>query len=138
MDYDTFLTILGGLISGLVGVGLFFLQRFKAGRDEQQNLLFQIYQIIAVPNRPEYTKDHFAMVANEMRIHSTLIGEVRSLALLLKDKDLAGKLYRFGPHKAERKALLEELERRINPRLLKLIDKEKAEAESAGAEKTTP
>lgn len=34
MDSQTWYTVLGGLLSGLVGVGLFFLQRFKAGRDE--------------------------------------------------------------------------------------------------------
>ena len=139
MDSETCLTILGGLISGLVGVGLFFLQRFKAGRDEQQNLLFRIYLIIAIPDRPEYSRDTMARFVTEMRIYETEKKEIRALALLLKDKNLAGKIYRFGPRtKEERQALLTELEHRLNPRLLKLIEEEKAKAESIVAEKTTP
>jgi hypothetical protein len=124
---QTWLTILGGLISGLVGVGLFFLQRFKARRDEQQNLLFQIYEIIAVPRRPEYSGDRGAMETNEMLMFLNGQKEIHSLALLLKDKDFSRKIYRVDLFsKAEREALLKELEGRLNPKLRKLLDKEPA------------
>jgi hypothetical protein len=138
MDSETCLTILGGLISGLVGVSLFFLQRSRAGHDEQQNLLFRIYQIIAIPGRPEITRDRMITVASEMRIFNDEQKEIHSLALLLKDRDLAAKIYRFNLRiKDEREALLKELERRLNPRLLKLIDEEKAKTEGVASEKTS-
>ena len=139
MASQTWLTVLGGLLSGLVVVALFFLQRFKARRDEQQNLLFRIYQIIAIPGRPEFTRDSMAIFATSMAIFETEQKEIRSLALLLKDKGFARKIYRFNLRvKDEREALLKELEHRFNPRLLKLIDEERAKAVNITSEKTTP
>jgi hypothetical protein len=129
MASQTWLTVLGGLLSGLVGAGLFFLQRSKAKRDEQQNLLFRIYQIIAIPGRPEITRDSVISFVSEMSIFDDEQKEIHALALLLKDKDLSRKIYRFNLHsKDERETLLKELERRLNPKLLKLIDKEAPQA----------
>jgi hypothetical protein len=77
-------------------------------------------------------------VASEMRIFNDEQKEIHSLALLLKDRDLAAKIYRFNLRiKDEREALLKELERRLNPRLLKLIDEEKAKTEGVASEKTS-
>jgi hypothetical protein len=139
MTSQTWLTVLGGLLSGLVGVGLFFLQRFKAGRDEQQNVLFRIYQIIAIPGHPEITRDWMARAMSHAAIFDDEQNEIHALALLLKDRDLGRKIYRFNLRsKEEREALLKELERRLNPRLLKLIDEEWAKAVIGTPEKTTP
>ena len=139
MDDQTWYTVLGGLLSGLVGVGLFFLQRFKAGRDEQQNLIFRIYQIIAIPSHPEIFMDWRAWAMSHGAIFETEQKEVHSLALLLKDRKLGRKIYLFDLRsKEEREALLKELGRRLNSRLLKLIDEELAKAVSVTSEKTTP
>lgn len=139
MHCQTWYTILGGLLSGLVGVGLFFLQRSRAKYDEQQNLIFRIYQIITVPSHPEIFTDWKSWAMSHGAIFDTEQKEIHSLALLLKDKDLGRKIYRFDLRsKEEREALLKELERRLNPKLLKLIDEELAKAVSMTSDKTTP
>lgn len=138
MDSQTWYTVLGGLLSGLVGVGLFFLQRSKAKRDEQQNLIFRIYQIIAMPGRPEFTRDMLARVVSQLTISEIEQKEIRSFALLLKDKDLANRIFRFNiSSKEEKHGLLKELERRLNPGLIRLIEEETAKAVTVTSEKTT-
>jgi|GEM_PF-3827163 len=93
MDTQTWYTILGGLISGLVGLGLFSLQRSKASKDEEQRVLFQIYQLMVVHAYVESRKDTFATISLADEIAESMrYGEIRSLSVRVKDVKLAAKI----------------------------------------------
>lgn len=49
MPKEVWLTTLGGFLSAAAGVLLFFIQRCKEKGDEQQDILFRIYQLMWNP-----------------------------------------------------------------------------------------
>jgi gas vesicle protein len=132
MDSQTGYTILGGVLSGLVGVSLFFLQRSMAGQDEQQNLLFQILQLMVLPARADWTGDMFGMSMQEFKLHEARIKEIKTLALMVKDKELAKEIYLYDKKQSdEKESLIKKLHGRINPKLVKVL-------EEADAARTAP
>lgn len=132
MDSQTCLTILGGLISGLVGVGLFFLQRFKAGRDEQRRLLFQIYQLIVIPARAAAGEDPGAIAAHQNIADAARTEEISTLAVRLKDVKLAAEVLRSSwMAEEDRYKLAVKIRARVHPKLVKFL-KEQSARQSAG------
>jgi hypothetical protein len=84
MPKEVWLTILGGFLSGGAGITLFFIQRCKEKQDEQQNILFRIYQlVIAVTVIPHQIMLE-AFLENRRRLK-----DIQALSFLVKDKELA-------------------------------------------------
>jgi hypothetical protein len=88
MPKEVYLTILGGFLSALTGAGLFFLQRYKEKRDEQQDVLFKIYQLMSTPRI--FGHDIEAIFENKQRLN-----DIRILSFLIKDKKLGSEIYLY-------------------------------------------
>jgi hypothetical protein len=120
MPEQVWYTILGGFISGVVGLVLFFIQRGKQKKDEQQNYLFRIYQIIK--QQSEYGYD-----LRDAR-EKDRWNEMLSLSLLLKNKKLAIDIYRDCSSPGFSKedsinAIMQKIAKRLNKRLVRKTNK---------------
>jgi hypothetical protein len=120
MGYQVFYTILGGFLSAAVGAGLFFLQRYLDRGDEQQRILFQIYQLITIPSVPASGGDTFEISA-QLNIADQARGqEIRSLATRIKDQELAAEVFSYKRWAPDfNNPLIEKIVGRLNPELLK-------------------
>ena len=117
MPEDFWITLLGGFLAGVVGLSLFFIQRFKEKNDKEQNLIFRLYQLI------ERNIDVAEVGAiSEMRNKWT---EIKSISFLLKDADLGRETYNFAQKKSQDSkdvdAVLKKLESELNKKLVKKI-----------------
>ena len=117
MPEDFWITLLGGFLAGVVGLSLFFIQRFKEKNDKEQNLIFRLYQLI------ERNIDTAEVGAStEMRNKWT---EIKSISFLLKDADLGRETYKFAQKKSQDSkdvdAVLKKLESKLNKKLVKKI-----------------
>ena len=127
MPKEVWLTILGGFLSGVVGIILFFIQRWKDKRDEQQDILFRSYQLLFGPITFRGDGIDAFHVQHERR------SDVRALCFLLKDKGLARDIYQYAglpPHLSP-----EEMQRRILSKLDKKLYQDLAQLKP-GADKS--
>ncbi len=126
-------TVLGAFLSAGTGALLFFIQRCVQKRDEDQNLLFNIYQKLKRPIGP-----HDGGAEGLLREMRRRWAEVEGLTLLLRDKKLRKKIYLFvseePPHMIVGEFILLDIRRKLNKELYEEIRKE----EEAAAKQSTP
>ena len=119
-------TALGGFLSGIVGVVLFFLQRSKAKRDEQQKIFFRILELLTMPFMFFPNLGDKTSMRNEAKEHAEQRQEIRNLALRITDKKLSELIYFSDYNKqAEKAVCIDALRARINKRLYAKIAIEK-------------
>ena len=110
-------TALGGLIAGVVGLVLFFLQRCYQSRDDQRKILFKILQLIQLPvvpaGGPKETLPMLRFLGEERRSV-----EIDTLSFLVKDKKLSTELHGyFYKSENERRTVFALLTSKLNPDL---------------------
>jgi len=114
---DFWITLLGGFLAGVVGLSLFFIQRWKEKKDKEQSLIFRLYQLI---ERNIDTAEVGA--SSEMRNKWT---EIKSISFLLKDTDLGRETYKFAQRQRQDSndvdTVLEKLESKLNKELKEKI-----------------
>jgi hypothetical protein len=119
MSETFWVTLLGGFIAGLVGLGLFLIQRCVDSKDKEQSLLFRLYQLIDREidiRQPEGRMN--------LDIKWT---EVKGLSLLLKDTELGRDVYRLGEEEDQKSKQVKKVLGKIKFKLNKeLVEKIKA------------
>ena len=115
---ETFwVTLLGGFLAGLVGLILFFIQRWKEKEDKEQSLIFRLYQLI------ERNIDTAEVGASTEMLNKWT--EIKSISFLLKDADLGGETYDIAQKKRQKgkdvDAVKKKLESKLNKKLVKKI-----------------
>ena len=131
MPKEVWLTVLGGFLSGVTGVTLFFIQRWKGKRDEQREILFRIYQLMMGPRGilEGEGRDRFFESIQRLR-------EIKSLAFLIKNKELARDIYLYAVPPSRINA--EELQRRILGRFNKKLYQELARTKPGADQSVGP
>jgi len=116
-------TILGGIISAAVGAGLFFLQRFLQQGDEQEKILFKIYQLMAIVPVPGTVGDPH-QIDVQIQIHELANEqEIHTLATRIKDEELAIEILSYKRWRpGGNKALMDKIAERLNPKLVKKVE----------------
>lgn len=126
MGSQVFYTILGGFISASVGAGLFFLQRYLERGDEQERILFQVYQLMIIPSIPASGGDTFSISAQINIAEAARAQEIRSLATRIKDEELAVEVFSYNQWSIDdNEELLKKIARLLNPELLERIGQKK-------------
>jgi len=85
MPEGFWLTILGGFLAGCFGLLLFFIQRYIESKENEQKLLFQIYNLLDQPHSWGAGTDYFETIRKKRGEFT----QIRSLSLLLKDRKLS-------------------------------------------------
>ncbi len=117
MPENFWITLLGGFLAGVVGLSLFFIQRYKEKKDKEQSLIFRLYQLI------ERNIDTAEVGASTEMLNKWT--EIKSISFLLKDADLGRETYEFAQKKKQDKKdvdpVLKKLESELNKKLIKEI-----------------
>lgn len=123
MEKQVFFMILGGFISASVGAGLFFLQRYLEKGDEQERILFQILKLMTIRPVPSAGGDDFSIAAQLNIAEDAQKQEISSLAIRIKDNELALEILSCGRMSAAKKdTLVQKISAKINTKLLKKIN----------------
>jgi len=131
MPAEFWYTVLGGLLSGLVGASLFFLQRAKEKTGEQEAIFLRILQLMTMPRIFPNLSDRTALHEGvQLRLEQR--EEVKILALRISDKKLSDQIYFCDIDKQdEKKKCIDALQARLNKRLhAKIAAKQAAEETS--------
>jgi hypothetical protein len=125
-------TSLGGFLSGAVGILLFFFQRWKEKADEQQDILFRIFQLVLGP-------EGIVEGAGEGQYYESLqrLRDLRALAFFVKDRELARAIYPYTTwaHYPCREEMLQKISNKLNKKLYQELAQAKpAPTQSPGSE----
>ena len=116
--------IVGAFFSGLIGTGLFFLQKIFESKVKQRTVLFRIYQLIRMPSTMHGGSLKEAAIASVSEYRQRW-ADVATHAYLLTDNELAAEIIiysedeRRDPKKKEE--LLEKISNKLNKKLRRLI-----------------
>ncbi|MBE3143932.1 MAG: hypothetical protein IMZ61_08415 [Planctomycetes bacterium] len=117
MPDEFWFTVLGGFLSGLVGLMLFFIQRLKAKKDEQKNILFEILRLFTMPKLYPNIWDKTSL-HDQARLYAEQRQEIRNLALRIRDKKLSSLIYLCDMMKRdEKEKCIAAIRKKINKRM---------------------